>query len=234
MRLQLVNALVAKPLQQTRGWVCQECFLQRNIRWRSSAQGRPTLKEKPYYVTSPIFYVNAGIASLIQERRTTSTDTFFSTSRWSSLYTRLDGYSEEMACFVRQKIYTRHGDRRAWNEGVLERKCYSMGSIDVVIRSKGQLQRQGKTYERFATRPTSHSRSVHFGTSVFCISIEFPQTLADEANIDYDHFIRTSDPDHRFAVQHFWVCTLAQDPQIPADNCKALAERTRLDLCQET
>ena len=124
MRLQLVNALVAKPLQQTRGWVCQECFLQRNIRCWSSARTKPTLKEKPYYVTSPIFYVNAGTASLIQERRPTSTDIFVSTSRWSSLHTRLSGYSEEMACFVRQKIYTRHRDRRAWNEGVLEEALY--------------------------------------------------------------------------------------------------------------
>ena len=164
MRLQLVNALVAKPLQQTRGWVCQECFLRRNIRWQSSAQNKPTLKEKPYYVTSPIFYVNAGTASLIQARHATSTDIFFSTSRWSSLHTRLDGCSEEMACFVRQKIYTRHRDGRAWNEGVLEKYLYSMGLISVMIRSRGQLQRQGKTYERFATRPTNHSRSVHFGT----------------------------------------------------------------------
>ena len=119
MKLQLVNALAAKPLQQTRGWVCQECFLERNIRRWSSARTKPTLKEKPYYVTSPIFYVNAGIALLIQERRASSTDIFLSTARWSSLHTRLDGYFEKMAYFVRQKIYTRHRDRRAWNEGVL-------------------------------------------------------------------------------------------------------------------
>lgn len=25
------------------------------------------------------------------------------------------------------------------------------------------------------------------------------------ADIDRDHFIRTTEPDHRFAVQHFWV-----------------------------
>ena len=29
--------------------------------------------------------------------------------------------------------------------------------------------------------------------------------LAREAEIDWDHFIRTSEPDHRFAVQHFWL-----------------------------
>ncbi|KAL8773159.1 MAG: hypothetical protein Q9209_001835 [Squamulea sp. 1 TL-2023] len=29
--------------------------------------------------------------------------------------------------------------------------------------------------------------------------------LAKEADVQYNHFIRTSDPDHRFAVQHFWL-----------------------------
>lgn len=31
------------------------------------------------------------------------------------------------------------------------------------------------------------------------------ETLAREAQVDWDHFIRTSEPDHRFAVQHFWL-----------------------------
>ena len=31
------------------------------------------------------------------------------------------------------------------------------------------------------------------------------KVLADRANVSYDHFIRTSEPDHRFAVQHFWL-----------------------------
>ena len=31
------------------------------------------------------------------------------------------------------------------------------------------------------------------------------QELADAANISYDHFVRTSEPEHRFAVQHFWL-----------------------------
>ncbi|MCJ1477922.1 methionyl-tRNA synthetase [Lambiella insularis] len=29
--------------------------------------------------------------------------------------------------------------------------------------------------------------------------------LAQRARVDRDHFIRTSEPDHRFAVQHFWL-----------------------------
>lgn len=31
------------------------------------------------------------------------------------------------------------------------------------------------------------------------------ESLARAANVDWDHFIRTSEPDHRFAVQHFWL-----------------------------
>ena len=29
--------------------------------------------------------------------------------------------------------------------------------------------------------------------------------LARRINVEHDHFIRTTDPDHRFAVQHFWL-----------------------------
>lgn len=31
------------------------------------------------------------------------------------------------------------------------------------------------------------------------------QLLAQSADISQNHFIRTSEPAHRFAVQHFWV-----------------------------
>ena len=30
-------------------------------------------------------------------------------------------------------------------------------------------------------------------------------SLAEAAKVDYDHFIRTSQPEHHFAVQHFWL-----------------------------
>ena len=103
-----------------------------------------------------------------------------------------------------------------------------------MIRFNEQPQRQGKMCEHFATRPTGHSRSVFVGTPVVCIPIEDFQTLANEANIAYDHFIRTSDPDHRFAVQHFWVRTITEDRRARADNVEAHAQRPRLDLFQET
>ena len=40
----------------------------------------------------------------------------------------------------------------------------------------------------------------------FCDEMCQPfKQLAKEADIDWTHFIRTSEPDHRFAVQHFWL-----------------------------
>ncbi len=40
----------------------------------------------------------------------------------------------------------------------------------------------------------------------FCNDMYKPfEKLAKQAHVDYDHFIRTSEPDHRFAVQHFWL-----------------------------
>ncbi|KAL8714667.1 MAG: hypothetical protein Q9220_001616 [cf. Caloplaca sp. 1 TL-2023] len=43
-------------------------------------------------------------------------------------------------------------------------------------------------------------------TRTFCnANYKLFDTLAKRANIQYDHFVRTSDPDHRFAVQHFWL-----------------------------
>lgn len=41
---------------------------------------------------------------------------------------------------------------------------------------------------------------------LFCDESYKPfENLAKEIQVDCDHFIRTSEPDHRFAVQHFWL-----------------------------
>ncbi len=64
MRLRLFNALKATSIRQSRVWVCHECRARTTIRWQHSAS-LPSLTEKPYYVTSPIFYVNAGKKSLL-------------------------------------------------------------------------------------------------------------------------------------------------------------------------
>ena len=154
-----------------------------------------------------------------------------STSHWPPLHSRLGGYSEEMARFIRPKIYTRHRDRRAWNESAQGGPRNQCVMAHIWIRCNGQPHRQDKRSERSATRPTSHFRSVYVGKWCRRTSIEVLQALANKANIDYDHFIRTSEPDHRSAVQAFWVCTTATNRHAPTNIREAHASRTRLDLC---
>ena len=67
MRSRLVNPLIAQPLRQSPGWVCQRCSLQSQFRWQSSVHSATASNTKPYYITSPIFYVNAGKDSQAQK-----------------------------------------------------------------------------------------------------------------------------------------------------------------------
>lgn len=51
-----------RPRLATRlGWVCPSCQPRRGRQWRwNSSESLPAKKGKPYYITTPIFYVNAG------------------------------------------------------------------------------------------------------------------------------------------------------------------------------
>lgn len=60
MRSRLFSTLEAASVRKARGWVCHECRARTKVRWQHSTSLPPQAK-KPYYVTSPIFYVNAGI-----------------------------------------------------------------------------------------------------------------------------------------------------------------------------
>ena len=46
-------------------WTCTSCRLKRikQVQWRTYVSVSPSKLEKPYYVTSPIFYVNAGMTN---------------------------------------------------------------------------------------------------------------------------------------------------------------------------
>lgn len=152
MRSRLANTLVAKPLRQSRGWVCQECFLRSKVRWKSSAQRTAAIENKPYYITSPIFYVNGA-------------------PHIGHLYT-----------LVLADILKR------WH-ALLGRKSILVTGTD----------EHGMKVQQAAEKAGQEVRA-------FCDEAHKPfQALAKEAHIDYDHFIRTSEPDHRFAVQHFWL-----------------------------
>ena len=56
-----------------RGWICSSCRASLPLRPRRkfasnarTASTETTTKEKPYYITTPIFYVNAGTSSFMQ------------------------------------------------------------------------------------------------------------------------------------------------------------------------
>ena len=125
-------------------------------RWQHSTT---TVKqEKPFYVTSPIFYVNAA-------------------PHVGHLYTL---------------ILT----------DVLKRWHALMGRKSILCTGTDE---HGMKIQRAAEKAGQDVR-------VFCDEMQQPfRRLAEEAHVEWDHFIRTSDPDHRFAVQHFWLMLQQRD-----------------------
>ncbi|KAI4125894.1 MAG: hypothetical protein LQ347_005191 [Umbilicaria vellea] len=133
------------------GWQCTQCQSRYSVRrWYSAAAlSRP---EKPYYITTPIFYVNAAphvghLYTLVL------TDIL---KRWQVLLGRkaiLCTGTDEHGMKIQQAAVKAGQDVRAFCD---------------------------KNYKSF-------------------------DVLARRVGVDLDHFIRTSDPDHRFAVQHFWL-----------------------------
>ena len=146
MRSRLINRLLARPLRQSQGWICQRSSFQFQSRWQSFTQTSSESGTKPYYITSPIFYVNGGNTSEAQGRVYKCTNMLYSTSHRPPLYTRPDGHPEEMECFAWQKIYTRHGDRRAWNESVLETYLSLVGlRLIVCLDPKGSCRGRARS-----------------------------------------------------------------------------------------
>ncbi|KAL8787835.1 MAG: hypothetical protein Q9213_002022 [Squamulea squamosa] len=108
--------------------------------------------EKPYYVTTPIFYVNAD-------------------PHVGHLYTIV-------LADVLKQFHALKGKRAILCTGTDE---------------------HGMKIQRAAEKARQDVRA-------FCDkNFKAFDRLAKEADVQYDRFIRTSDPDHRFAVQHFWL-----------------------------
>jgi methionyl-tRNA synthetase len=121
------------------------------LKFRYFSSTTNKLQEKPYYITTPIFYVNAAphvghLFTLVL------TDVL---KRWQVLLGR-----KAILCTGTDE----HGMK-----------------IQVAAQKAGQDVRAfcDQNYRQF-------------------------DALAQRAGVDRDHFLRTSDPDHRFAVQHFW------------------------------
>ncbi|KAL8826537.1 MAG: hypothetical protein Q9191_003741 [Dirinaria sp. TL-2023a] len=135
-----------------KGWACQSCKLRLVSRRQQHTKVQPTNCIKPYYVTSPIFYVNAA-------------------PHIGHLYTLI------LADILKR-----------WHKLCGQNAVLCTGTDE-----------HGMKIQRAATKAGQDVRS-------FCDKMHEPfDTLAQKANIDRDHFIRTSEPDHRLAVQHFWL-----------------------------
>lgn len=65
MRVTFVRSTVVGLLKHRQTWICGQCRSLGQRRWEHSIaktiQTTDAAKGKPYYVTSPIFYVNAGM-----------------------------------------------------------------------------------------------------------------------------------------------------------------------------
>ncbi|KAL8739719.1 MAG: hypothetical protein Q9190_007504 [Brigantiaea leucoxantha] len=151
MRNRLLTPLRARNGQDFRPWICPSCHNLRLYRRTFSSTTSPK-NTKPYYVTSPIFYVNAA-------------------PHIGHLYT-----------LVLTDVLKR------WH----------------ALRGRGAILCTGT--DEHGMKVQQAARKEREDVKVFCDrNYQSFSILADRAEIDYDHFIRTSDPDHHFAVQHFWL-----------------------------
>ncbi|GAC93163.1 methionyl-tRNA synthetase [Pseudozyma hubeiensis SY62] len=137
----------------------------------SSSSSAP--EPKPYFVTTPIFYVNADphIGHL---------------------------YSDVIAdVLARYHGYMRSGHSRHDRSGELVPDSDAPSIIITPLLSTG-TDEHGLKVQKVAEAAGEDPRSL-------CdrISQRFKQ-LADASNINYTRFIRTTDPDHKLAVEHLW------------------------------
>ncbi|KAL8850056.1 MAG: hypothetical protein Q9221_004982 [Calogaya cf. arnoldii] len=124
----------------------------RTVSGRDLGENLKTEKEKPYYVTTPIFYVNA------------------------------DPHVGHLYTIVLTDVLKRF-------QALKGRKAILCTGTD----------EHGMKIQRAAEKAKQDVRA-------FCDeNFSAFKRLADSANVQYDHFIRTSEPDHIFAVQHFWL-----------------------------
>ncbi|KAL8734107.1 MAG: hypothetical protein Q9181_003296 [Wetmoreana brouardii] len=149
MRSRLLSVPVYISRNIERPWKCNHIGGERLRRCRYSTS--PTA-EKPFYVTSPIFYVNAA-------------------PHIGHLYT-----------LVLTDVFKRFHALRG------KKAILCTGTDEHGMKIQRAAQKAGQEVRAFCNE-----------------NYKSFEVLANRADIQYDHFIRTSDPDHRFAVQHFWL-----------------------------
>ncbi|KAI1104847.1 methionyl-tRNA synthetase [Jackrogersella minutella] len=153
---QLSIARAGRPLRNS--WICQSCRSSQTRRklFSSSASANTstdaTLENKPYYITTPIFYVN-------------------STPHIGHLYS-----------MVVADVLKR------WQ----------------VLKGKQAILSTGTDEHGLKVQRAAEAQDIQ--PKALCdANSEMFKDLAKKANISYDRFIRTTDPEHRDAVEYAWA-----------------------------
>lgn len=171
-RMPLRSLSRATQLLNVRPWTCSTCRvgsarplpLRRGVATTPTTNTNTNTPKKPYYVTTPIFYVNAGTVSEINNQshsKKAESNTVFSTSTACrpSIHHGRGRYLEAMAGPPRRQrcpIVDRH--RRAWNEGENTTgytDCTFVStrgsSIDIIGRFNEPLSKLEWIHKHFAT-----------------------------------------------------------------------------------
>jgi methionyl-tRNA synthetase len=151
----------------TGNWVCRSCRTKSSLKVRFTSS--QSYGGKPYYITTPIFYVNAG---------------------------------KEIHNLALQKLLMTDA---APHVGHL----YTMVLTDIlkrwqVLNGKNAIlctgtDEHGMKIQRAAAQASTPAKE-------FCdLTAETFKSLAKQAQLSNDHFVRTTDKDHKEAVQYFWL-----------------------------
>jgi hypothetical protein len=150
-----------------------------------------TTSEKPYYVTTPIFYPNAGTFARWHSPQHPLITRAGSPARWAPALACDSGYlrTTRAARAPRRACALPHGHGRARAQDSAGRPRAGAGPAGVL---------------RYA------QRAVPCVPSAFTWSEKGrsfrPQDLCEKANISHTKFLRTSASEHKRAVEHLWVC----------------------------
>ncbi|KAI1376495.1 methionyl-tRNA synthetase [Hypoxylon crocopeplum] len=154
---QLSTVRTGLTLTARNGWICRSCRVNQTRRKLSTSSTSTNTalretKDKPYYVTTPIFYVNAA-------------------PHVGHLYSMLIA-------------------------DVLKRWQVLKGRQAILSTGTDE---HGMKVQRAAELQDVHPKALCDANS------ETFRDLAKKANISNDNFIRTTDPEHRDAVEYFWA-----------------------------
>src|SRR6266702_1756379 len=182
--------------------------LRSNTRSYSSLSGGD---DKPYYVTTPIFYPNSGTDTRPLECSSFLTPT--AVPHIGHLYT-----------LVTTDILARHARLSRPDRTV----NFLTGTDEHGLKIQKAAEAQNSKPLEFCDRISDRFRVCSFTRRwIYAIlTALFLKVLAGKADASYTRFIRTSEEDHHYAVQHVWV---GDSATIPFKFSHGAVARTRLE-----